>query len=217
MALAQHSTATRSKSNGNVLYLNFAELSSDRHPAIRQGNDRMRAANEAWNAVDARQFRDWKRYADTIKLTHPATGKVYHPTAKNAFVSNALKLLQIDPCAELPLDPPAVSFSGDSIDVSVCDASQDFFGCDSASTISLCSSGPNQPNTVTEVLVQKLKNCRRTPTKQYRSMGFIQFTEDCLSHEIPLEPGIYSCAYRFVNRTTGQSTKKVVLGTFEVE
>lgn len=176
----------------------------------------MRVANAAWNLVNAQQFKDWKRYAETIDLIHPKTGAVYHPTAKNAFVSHALKLLQIDSQTEVPLDPPSVSFSGDSIEVTVCDSSQDFFGCDSAETISLCASGPNQSSVVTEILVQKLKNCRRTPTQQYRSVGFIQFSDNCLTYEIPLEPGLYSCAYRFVQRFTGQSTRKVVLGVYEV-
>jgi len=176
----------------------------------------MRAANQAWNAVNAEQFAAWKRYAETIELKHPKTGAIRHPSAKNAFVSNALKLLQANSQASIPLDPPATSFCGDVIEVRVCDASQDFFGCDAASTIAFCASGPNQANILTELLVQRLKNCRRTPTRQYRSMGFFQFTEDRLSVEISLEPGLYSCAYRFVEGNTGQATEKVVLGTHEV-
>lgn len=217
MALAHATSAASTTASNNVIYLNLSAEKSNQHPAVVQGNDRMKTANEAWNLVDAAQFKAWKKYADTIKLTHPKTKAVYHPTAKNAFVSNALKLLQIDPQANVPLNPPAVSFGGDSIRVSVCEATKDFFGYGPSSTLTFCASGPNKPNTATEILVQKLKNCRRTPTKQYRSMGFVQFVEDDLSHDLTLEPGLYSCAYRFVNCATGQSTHKVVLGTFEVE
>lgn len=211
MALAQALTSKQP-----VLYLDRRGRASNAHPAVRRGIDRMRAANEAWNKVDAQQFQAWKRYAETIRLTHPKTGAAYHPTAKNAFVSLAIKLLQVDPSAEVPLDPPRLSFSGDCIELWVCEASSDFFGCGPSGALCLCASAPNQPNVITEVLVQRLKNCRRSPTQQYRSVGFVQFGPEGLCHEIPLEPGLYSLAYRFVERTTGQMAPKVVLGTYEV-
>jgi hypothetical protein len=71
------------------------------------------------------------------------------------------------------------------------------------------ASAPNDPDTVTELLIQELKSPRRSPQKIYTSAAFHQFVDGSLSFDLSLEPGTYATAYRFVRLSTGQMTEVI--------
>ena len=79
------------------------------------------------------------------------------------------------------------------------------------------ASAANEPDTVTELMVQKLPNPRRKPTKQYTAAAFVQFTAGALTYDLPLDPGTYSLAYRFIRLSTGQSTLRLLAGLITVD
>ena len=55
-------------------------------------------------------------------------------------------------------------------------------------------------------MIQRLANVRRKPTAQYKGAGFVAFDEEKLSAEVPVEAGVYACAVRFVERSSGRAT-----------
>ena len=84
-------------------------------------------------------------------------------------------------------------------------------------SVTFTASAPNGLSVQTEMLVQRLARPNRKPGKSdYRMKGFKQFISSSLSLTIPLTPGTYSCAFRFVQGLTGQQTPLVVVGTVTV-
>ena len=75
------------------------------------------------------------------------------------------------------------------------------------------ATGPNTPGTVTELLLQKLVNIRRSAGVQYKSMAFVEFGVEAV---VPVEPGAYVPAYQFVEAATGRVTGLIVLPRIEV-
>lgn len=73
--------------------------------------------------------------------------------------------------------------------------------------VQFLASGPNSADVVTEILVQKLPNIRRSPTKFYKSTAIHQFLPGALTFDLELEPGVYVFAYRFIQATTGLCTR----------
>lgn len=76
------------------------------------------------------------------------------------------------------------------------------------------ATGPNSPGTVTELLLQKLVNIRRSAGVQYKSMAFVEFGTEVA---LPVEPGAYVPAYQFVEAATGRVSGLIVLPRIEVE
>ncbi len=78
------------------------------------------------------------------------------------------------------------------------------------------ASAPNTPGVAVEILIQKLLNVHRSPTKFYKSLLFHTFLPDELDLTVALEPGYYAFAYRFVRRSTGQMTGLLKLPIIQV-
>lgn len=174
-------------------------------PAVVQGSQRLTQANTLWNDLSLPEVEAWRRYALTVVHRDPVSGKQYSPTAKNVFVALATKLLQMDPSGEVSRFPPSGEFVGDALLVSVSAG---------ASGLVFTASGSNSAGVVTELLVQKLVNIRRSPTSFYKSAAFVSFSG--LPVELSFEPGVYACAYRFVESATGRMTGVWTLGVVEV-
>lgn len=68
------------------------------------------------------------------------------------------------------------------------------------------ASAPNSPDVVTEILVQKLPNIRRSPTKFYKSTAIHRYLPGELTFDLDLPAGVYVFAYRFIQATTGLCT-----------
>ena len=136
------------------------------NPALTVTHERMKAVMRAWNTLDRAQALAWNAFASTLTRHNPVGGAAYHPTGQNAFVALATKFLQLHPTGAVPLTPPAAPFPPDTLQVAVA-------GDDGG--LIFTASAPNTPPAVTELLVQRLVNGRRTPTAFYKSAAFTVF------------------------------------------
>ena len=167
-------------------------------PAVMEGADRLKAVSAVWSAMTLDQSQAWRRYADSLTKRNPITLETYAPTAKNAFVGLATKFLQANPTGEIPVWPPAADFLGDDLSLEMLDSS--------GGEIVFHASSPNTPGVAVEIMMQKLLNVHRSPTKFYKSVLFHTFTPGSLDLTLPLDPGYYAFGWRFVNMETGQMT-----------
>jgi hypothetical protein len=168
----------------------------------------MSLAGAAWSALTVEQAQAWRDYAESVFRSSDVTGRRYTGNALTEFVALATKFMQANPGGTVPVTPPTSSYIGDSVVV----------GTSAIETgVRWSASGPNDSETVTELLVQKMPSPRRKPTKQYTSAAFVQFAAGSLSFDLPLDPGSYALAYRFVRLATGQSTLLIPCGIVIVE
>ena len=185
--------------------------------AVQEG--RLKAVAAVWSEFGAAEAQAWNSYAATIEKRDGVTGVAYSPSGYNAFSGLAYRILQMDATATVPVWPPSGRFIGDSVEVSVSDVAQasapadtGIAGRDACATIEavgvlrFSASAPNAPGVVTELMIQRLVNLRRTPTPQYKSAAFVAFDPTHLTADVTVSPGIYACAVRFVERATGRTT-----------
>jgi hypothetical protein len=168
----------------------------------------LKRAAQAFETFTAAQEAEWERYAKRQSVRDDATGKITTPTAINAFVRLAAKFLQVSPNGTIPLTPPATDYNGDAITVAATAG---------AGKVTFTASGPNSMGTRTELLLQPLASRNRNPQKKgYRTKAFVSFVPGTLSFDVPVPPGWYAAAYRFVNVNTGQDTPLVELPVVQV-
>jgi hypothetical protein len=179
---------------------------------------RLKAVAAIWSEFGAAEAQAWNAYAATIEKRDSVTGVVYSPSGYNAFSALALRILQMDASAAVPHWPPSGTFAGDEIIVDLRFSIDDLgtFLSVRSGAITFEASGANVPGVVTELMIQKLANVRRTPTTQYKSAAFVAFDTTHLTADVPVEPGIYACAFRFVERATGRATGIQTLGVVTV-
>lgn len=159
----------------------------------------MRAAGQAYRTLSLAQHEAWQAYA---RSTVPAGQSL--PNVAGVFVALAAKVVQIDPSAEIPLDPPTVPFYGEAINVQV---------ADEVGWVQFTATGPNAEGVATELLVQKIAApFNSAPISFYRSQRFVTFEPGVLSAYVELPPGWYACAVRFVRPATGQCTGVLPVG-----
>ncbi len=168
----------------------------------------MTKAAKTYKGLTESQGNAWEAYGATLIRHNPITGQTYTSTGINAFVELATKFLQVTPGGTIPLTPPSTPFTGDGITITV-----------EAGTSALVfeASASNTGGVKTELLVQKLDsiNCKPDPGA-YRSRAFTAFSEDPPEETIPVAPGVYACAYRFVKIATGEATELVTLAPLSV-
>jgi hypothetical protein len=179
------------------------------HPEAAAARERLRQAVDAWYSLDFLQIEAWRAYARTVRKTSSLTGEQYSPIAYNVFIGLTTRFLQATPEGEIPLWPPHTVFAGESVTLEVGPV---------PGGVRFTASGANTSGVTTELMVQKLPNIRRSPTKFYKSAAFHTFTEADPLLDLDLEPGFYCFAYRFVHVQDGQSTGVEVMGSVvEVE
>ncbi|MCW5935764.1 MAG: hypothetical protein KIT11_00460 [Fimbriimonadaceae bacterium] len=208
-------------------------------PTQRAAAERMRQVSAVWQELGHDGARAWDDYAATVVRLNRLTGGEYRPSGFNAFCALGTKVLQVDPTAEVPVAPPSSEFTGDPVTftVSVAEALSTPppyplpkpGSSGSSSTPPPCplpkpgegvlvvqASGPNLPGSVTEILLERLPNVRRKPTGRFASAAFHRFEPGALSYTLPVEPGVYVVATRFVRAATGQQTGVLVVGRVSV-
>jgi hypothetical protein len=172
-------------------------------PAQEAVRANLTKASRAYEALTPTQIDQWEAYAKTITKIHPITGEPYNPTGIAVFVALATKFLQVNPNGVIPLLPPAADFNGDNLTITVSTG---------LGQLTFSSNAANSANTKTELLVQRLRNRNRNPQKLgYRNKAFVAFAPGNLSANVPVTPGAYACAVRYVNTQTGQATELVPL------
>jgi hypothetical protein len=177
---------------------------SDPRTALQvAARERMRRAATIFRQLSPAQARAWQDYAERLACQAPPNGPRPDPRGQSSFVKLTTKLLQVDPGAAVPLEPPVAAFVGDSATVS---AEGSSLG------VTFTASGPNSAGVVTELLLQPLRtSLSRAYLEKLRTQGFVAFAPGSLSATAPAVPGWYAPAYRFVLAATGQTSPLVVL------
>ena len=181
------STVVARRKNGVVVYPRV----SGRQPntAQQQGmKSAMMRASEGWKSLSAAQATAWRTYAAMLPGER---------SAFQVFVGTVTKYLQVHPTASaLPAAPTSIFF-GDSIVVTASGGT---------GVINFSSPSGSRTNVVAELLVQRLAHANRAPkATAYRTQTFATLTAS-VPRPVTLPPGVYACAYRFVNSVTGQSS-----------
>ena len=183
------------------------------------GEDPHTAAQMAmrhWMALSAAAYRNltvaqagaWEVYAASVTRHNTATGKVYHPTAYNAFNALTVKFLQANGGGAVPVAPPGFAFVGDTLAVTAAGLS---------GSVKFTAGGANRANVTTEILLQGLPSPRRKPhPDKCRTKAFVPFSAGTLNFSVTVAPGWYAPAYRFVNAATGQMTPLFALPIVQV-
>jgi hypothetical protein len=179
------------------------------HPETAAARERLKEAAEAWASLSMEQLEAWRRYARKIERRSAVGGGVYSPSAYNAFVGLATRFLQANPIdtPSVPLWPPTFDWPGENVTLSA-QASEE--------GAILTASAANRLGVVTEVLIQRLANIRRSPKPFYKSAAVHRFESGSLEFELLLNPGAYALAYRFIQASDGQSVGLTALGVIEV-
>jgi len=176
-------------------------------PAMAGAAARMKQASQTWAAISNAEAEAWNAYAATLRHHNPLTGQAYAPAGFNVFVGLATKVLQITPEAEIPRTPPAQDFLGDQTTLTATSL---------PAAIRLTASGPNSEGTLTEILLQRMVNIKRSITKDFKTTAFVAFTTENPTHDFYVQSGAYAIAYRFVDPSTGQATLPQLVGKVEV-
>ena len=209
-------------------------------PDVAAGNARMKVANAVYWSMTQREVDAWTRWGIENPRTDPITGVVYSSDSRNAFCGLALKILQIDPDAELPRLPPSGRFVRQRLTLTVEPVGSHSLplgrgrgGAESpevgeatptlpspegegSPALRLTVSAPTRPGLLVEFKVQPLKHILCKPQKFYKSYGFVAFTADGLSVDLPLPPGAYAVAAQQVEPSTGLTAGFTPLGKFEI-
>lgn len=160
-------------------------------------------AGQAWRNMTTAEVRNWQSYAETLG---PPSGR---HNAITVFTGLAVKYRQAGGQGPIPVVPPTQRFTGDGIRV-VADSP-------SAGVLRFSASAPNAEGIVTELLVQPLPSPHRKPMpRRYRPAAFVGFAPGNLTYDVPLRPGFYACAVRFVKSSTGQMSGLVELAVVTV-
>ncbi|RYG22678.1 hypothetical protein EON82_16390 [bacterium] len=171
-----------------------------RTPAQVSSRLRMSAAAEFWKALSDAELAAWEAFAAT------QTGGAYR-----IFGGLIAKWLQMNPTETPPTMPPLGPFYGDAPTLGIVASSE-------SGVLTVAASQPNAAGVVTEILVQTLAHKRRKPRKNdWRTATFLNFDASSLTQSLPLEPGAYAVAYRFVKATTGQASVMTTIGSLAVD
>lgn len=178
-----------------------------RTPAQTQARENLARAVAAYRALTPAEAQAWRDYAATQYRVDPRGGTARPMTAYGAFVGLAGKFLQVTPTGAIPTMPPAFPYSGDQITVSAAGG---------VGAIVFTASGPNAPDSRTELLLQPLRFGSQAPQpRAYRTQAFAAFAPGALSATLPAAPGWYAAACRFVRADTGQETEVAAVGVVQ--
>lgn len=188
---------------GNGLMVRERVVPRDaKSPRQMDARARMDEVGGRWADLTDAEFRAWTEFA--------RTGGYAHGWA--AFLGLTSKWLIVNPGARWegvapPRMPPVGPFYGDNVTLSLGEAEPGETG------LIVQASQGNARGVCTEVVVQRLANARRAVRdRDWRSAGFVEFTDAGLRAEVAVAPGAWAVGYRFVLPATGQQTTLTALG-----
>src|SRR5262249_45959272 len=155
-------------------------------PAQQVVRANLKAAAQAYKALTPEQAAAWQEYARTRLRRTPTAAHPYTPAPFHAFMTLALKYLQLHPGDTPPALPPAEAFLGEGIKI----------GAEAVPEgIVWTASAENAPHVVTELLALRLTSLRAQRTaEKYRTQAFVTFTDSALTFTTPLAPALYAPA-----------------------
>lgn len=166
-------------------------------PAQIAARERMARVGEAWRSLSFEESSAWNAYAEASDK--PTTGQLL-------FSKLSMRILHINPSADLPKLPPSEAFGGDSIEVSA---------SISGSKIVFSANRAHRGGVVSEILIQPLASRHRAAyAEKYRTQAFVSFENR--RFELDVRPGCYALAVRTLDSRTGQATSLQELGRVEV-
>lgn len=170
---------------------------------LSESQKRRMCAAEAWSALSADAQGTWTQWAAKFRRYSPAKGRVVCPTARSLYIKAALDRWRLDPGLPTPVQAPETAFGGDEIGVFVVlptRARPGKPGC-----VRFESTGANRPGVLTAILLQRLSRAgRNLSPRSLRPMDYVAFSDGCALIDLPVEPGHYAAAYRFVDAGTMQ-------------
>ena len=176
-------------------------------PLQAQVSARMKQSTTVYKTLTYPQIQAWNDFGATQTRTDTLSGKKYTLSGQNAFTALSTKFLQITPVGRIPVAPPAVPFPGDNVLMAV---------LGDIGKLLWMASHANASGAATELLLQRLPNVRRKPTRHYTALAFVSFPPSALTATTPVEPGWYACAFRFVCPATGEAKELQKMGVVEV-
>lgn len=169
--------------------------------------NRMARAAGVYRTLTPAQAETWRGYALGLNPNQAESGINPGPSGQQVFNAYAVKILQVNPNAEVPVDPPADGFPGDGIWITA---------LRTAEGVRFTADGANRAGVVTELLAQRLPSAQcRTYVERYRTQGFHAFTGDGDAVEFTLRPGSWAFAFRFVEAGTGRMSGVWEVGSGE--
>lgn len=154
------------------------------------------------------EVEEWERYARLLEQESRLNGVVIRIRTYNAYMSLAARFLALHPESEPPRTPPATSFPGDRIEITATAVE---------GAVRFEASGPNADDVTTELLLQRLRYAHGGPlTDKYRHQKFYVFSPSGLEIDVPVPPGRYAPAVRFLRLSTAQPTPLLLLPTVRV-
>ncbi len=160
---------------------------------------RFTTTSRTYKGFTSTQVQQWDDFAQSDLERDPVSGGRRFNDGINAYIALATKFLQATPGGTPPSTPPTAPYVPPTATVTV---------TGSAGKVTFTSSAPTPANTRTELLLQKLASANRKPQAgAYRSRAFAAFVPGTLSVDVPVGPGFYAAAFRFVNTLTGQATE----------
>lgn len=162
--------------------------------------ERLTRAAITWTTMTPEQAQNWRAYATAQNPDGPNA----RANAQLLFTKLAVRFLQMNPQAAIPLDPPASPFLGDAVQFEV---------SKTESGVRVVADRPNAAGTTTEILLQPLLSVhRRTYVSKYRTAVFDDF-EASLTVDLEAYGPAVAVAVRFLRTATGQATELFELGT----
>lgn len=153
-------------------------------------------ASRAWKGLTPAQAEAWRTYA----LAQPGGRSAYA-----LFVGLTAKYLQLHPQGAAPVNPPSHAFFGDGLAVAASSSSP--------GVVTFTASAASQSGVTVELLIQRLAHANRLPkAREYRTLAFHAYAPGALAFSQTVPKGVYACAYRFVEVSSGQSSNSAPCG-----
>lgn len=182
--------------------------SKPRTAAQQQIARNLSRANAAWRELTPAQAQAWQLYCLTLTADNAATGLPVTPHAPQVFLGYASKILQMNPQASVPSNPPTTPFYGDNLHCTLTGIS---------GKIRITASAANAPGVTTEILVQRLRAINNAPQpKSYKTATFRAFAVGGLTLEIDQFAAAFAVAIRFVDVASGRKTALYPVGKVTV-
>ena len=178
-----------------------------RTPAQSAWRIAMKRAGEAFRSLTPEQYRAWEQYCQSTA----APGERMRPVVQ-VFMGLGAKAYhvaaQLGEVPTVPLLPPDRPFGGDSVPI---------VPIAEAGVVRFEAANPNADGVATELLLQPVTSLFAAAyDSAYRAKAVFEFRPGSLACPVPVLPGCYACAVRFVDKASGQQTAILRLGSVRV-